>query len=277
MKHALLAFIILIASLTNAQTSKEIIYLKNGSIIKGRVIEQTGGGIKVKTKDGSIFSYSHADIEKRVNPKQAKKDSIESQRKLYVGFNVCPLMTLTKFREQPTRSPGDYFQNLPAGGFLGGFSFAYQRKNVGFETGLDYRTYGMIEKDWYAGNAIPDQTNQRYHNVEIPFLFNVYSNPAKVRFVGSLGATGDVTLLYTNRLSYLGFDEKYSIFKGRQAGGFLPNQFNYWDCIGVVQAGIEATATPTMIVRVCPMFSYGFFQGPMGGINVEVLFKIKGK
>jgi hypothetical protein len=56
--------------------SRDVIYLKNGNIIKGEIIEQVmNTSIKVQTADGSIINYSFADIEK------ITKESNESQSK----------------------------------------------------------------------------------------------------------------------------------------------------------------------------------------------------
>ena len=45
--------------------SRDVIYLKNGSIIKGEIIEQVPNTlIKIQTADGSIFNCSYSDIEK---------------------------------------------------------------------------------------------------------------------------------------------------------------------------------------------------------------------
>lgn len=48
-----------------AQEMQEVVYLKNGSIIKGTVIEQVPGkSLKIQTNDGSIFAYNMAEVEK---------------------------------------------------------------------------------------------------------------------------------------------------------------------------------------------------------------------
>jgi hypothetical protein len=48
-----------------AQNYQEVVYLKNGSIIKGVIVEQIPGvSLKVKTADGSIFAYSIDEVEK---------------------------------------------------------------------------------------------------------------------------------------------------------------------------------------------------------------------
>lgn len=46
-----------------AQNYQETVYLKNGSVIKGTVLEQeAGGNIKIMTSDGSIFVYKSDDV-----------------------------------------------------------------------------------------------------------------------------------------------------------------------------------------------------------------------
>ena len=43
----------------------DIVYLKNGSIIKGMIIEQTPNvSLKIQTRDGSIFVYKMEEVEK---------------------------------------------------------------------------------------------------------------------------------------------------------------------------------------------------------------------
>jgi hypothetical protein len=49
-----------------AQTNyQDVIYLKNGSIIKGMIIENMPGAtVKLQTADGNLFVYNYTDIEK---------------------------------------------------------------------------------------------------------------------------------------------------------------------------------------------------------------------
>ncbi len=48
-----------------ATNLEEVVYLKNGSIIRGTIIEQVPNqSIKIQTKDGSIFAYSMNEVEK---------------------------------------------------------------------------------------------------------------------------------------------------------------------------------------------------------------------
>jgi opacity protein-like surface antigen len=57
--------VVALTTSTYAQQMEDVLYLKNGSIIRGIIIEQTPNvSIKIKTKDGSIFAYKYEEIEK---------------------------------------------------------------------------------------------------------------------------------------------------------------------------------------------------------------------
>lgn len=58
---------LLIANSATAQTIRDVVYLKNGSIIKGSISEQIPDSIiKITTTDGNIFTYPFAEVEKIV-------------------------------------------------------------------------------------------------------------------------------------------------------------------------------------------------------------------
>jgi len=49
----------------SAETDIDVVYLKNGSIMRGKIIEQiVGESVKLETSDGSIYVLSSGDIEK---------------------------------------------------------------------------------------------------------------------------------------------------------------------------------------------------------------------
>lgn len=63
-----------------AQNYREVVYLKNGSVIKGDVLEQVAGGnIKIKTADGSLFVYPSSDVVKVVK-EEVKGGSTKTTR-----------------------------------------------------------------------------------------------------------------------------------------------------------------------------------------------------
>lgn len=73
-----------------AQNYTEVVYLKNGSIIRGIIIEQVpNASLKIQTSDGSVFSYTLEEVEKITKegyykqPKQAKESKEYKQPKQY--------------------------------------------------------------------------------------------------------------------------------------------------------------------------------------------------
>lgn len=96
MKKVLIALIMLVSFSTYgmAQNSyTEVVYLKNGSIIRGVVVEQVPNvSLKIKTADGSIFAYPMAEVEKitkeentAINSYRYKKQ-VKNTLRGYKGF-----------------------------------------------------------------------------------------------------------------------------------------------------------------------------------------------
>jgi hypothetical protein len=69
MKKPLTTIIMLIFIVfhVSAQKSRDVLYLKNGSTIFGKVIEINDNQYKFRTSEGSIFVYPSQDVEKLVN------------------------------------------------------------------------------------------------------------------------------------------------------------------------------------------------------------------
>lgn len=66
MKNLILILCMLTCSLSvSAQNKRDVLYLKNGSVIKGTVTEQVPGShIKIKTADGNELQYPFSDVSK---------------------------------------------------------------------------------------------------------------------------------------------------------------------------------------------------------------------
>lgn len=67
MKRIVLSMLLALGSVAfcMAQEMQEVVYLKNGSIIRGTIIEQVPDkSLKIQTNDGSIFAYEMAEVEK---------------------------------------------------------------------------------------------------------------------------------------------------------------------------------------------------------------------
>lgn len=107
MKHIIL-FIAIVAFCTTSafsQTSmQEAVYLKNGSVVKGIVIEQVPNEyVKVQTRDGSIFVYNANEIEK-ITKEPISNSSYyyeEYGRKGFIGLSIGPTFPIGDLSELP--------------------------------------------------------------------------------------------------------------------------------------------------------------------------------
>ncbi len=69
----------------SAQNYEEVVYLHNGSVIRGLIIEQVPNEtIKIETKDGNLFVYNFSEIEK-ITKEFPKRNSSFNKRKGYFG------------------------------------------------------------------------------------------------------------------------------------------------------------------------------------------------
>ena len=81
MKRTILFFVCLMGmTFAFAQTSlQDVVYLKNGSIIRGDIIEMVPGEtIKIMTSDGSVFVHDYADVEKFAKEKPMNLTTINN-------------------------------------------------------------------------------------------------------------------------------------------------------------------------------------------------------
>lgn len=87
------SFVFITAAL--AQDTQDVVYLKNGSIIRGMVIEQVPGkSLKIRTKDGSVFVYTMEEVEritKEQSPGMSSSPSMQNYAPDRVVVGVNPL------------------------------------------------------------------------------------------------------------------------------------------------------------------------------------------
>lgn len=95
-KIILLAFFILTKMCYSQNAIEEVVYLKNGSIIKGIIIEQIPNqSIKIQTKDNNVFVFKFDEIEKitkEVNQTKKANTTFDKSEIKNVGFtNITEL------------------------------------------------------------------------------------------------------------------------------------------------------------------------------------------
>lgn len=115
MKKSILFLIALLwVTLSVAQQYEEVVYLKNGSRIKGKVIETTPEQVKIEIYDGSILIYNSDEIEKI-----AKENLIASHTKSYI-------------QKQPKEWQTKGYRTTGYSGFIDA-SYAMRTSNTGLE------------------------------------------------------------------------------------------------------------------------------------------------
>ncbi|MBO4483100.1 MAG: hypothetical protein J5735_04720 [Prevotella sp.] len=115
-----------------AQDVRDVVYLKNGSIIKGMVIEQIPTeSLKIKTSDGSLFVYKMEEVLKIVKEEVVKEEvPTISKNGLKRGFRV-----IGELGYEVESADGD--DNSPVINFTAGYQLA-QKVFLGAGIGLRY-------------------------------------------------------------------------------------------------------------------------------------------
>ena len=92
MKKALLTLtLMLVASVTTlAQTTKDVVYLKDGNVIRGQLVEIIPDKhVKIKTADGSLFVYNTNDVARIENGEIAKKEKKSEDEPTFNGRKIA--------------------------------------------------------------------------------------------------------------------------------------------------------------------------------------------
>lgn len=88
----LIAFLMLVVVgflSVNAEELQEVVYLKNGSVIRGTIIELVPEkSLKIQTLDGSIFVYQMSEVEKITKEKPYKSEKKNTLKEEYNGDNI---------------------------------------------------------------------------------------------------------------------------------------------------------------------------------------------
>ena len=137
----------------NAQSVRDVLYLKNGSIIKGFITEITPEkNVKIETMDGSLFVYSMEDVEKMAKESfydyQASTETPPQQQIRYAGYKEPGLSFLFSL----LLPGGGQFYNGQTGrgvGYLCGSYGAYLVGGIFIATSESTDYYGYS----YTSNA----------------------------------------------------------------------------------------------------------------------------
>jgi hypothetical protein len=154
-RHLTLILLVFIAAIAFGQTNyQDVVYLKNGSIIRGIVIEQVPNkSIKIETSDRSVFVYQMDEIEKLTKEQVAGKNSddkgnIDQKYRFAIGIYGSPILPLGSF--------GDVYKM--GSGFGAKIFFSKEKSsNKGSSFGINVGYLNFQSKDYssMSCNIIP--------------------------------------------------------------------------------------------------------------------------
>lgn len=143
--------------------SRDVVYLKNGSIIKGEIIEQVPNkSIKIETSEGSIIICDFSDIIKITKEQVATQSQIRSEMTSSAAVNTIWLggrlgLNLTNFVSDQLKG-----NTVKTGLVIGGIVEFRLSEVFAVEPGIIYSQVGCN----YSGHDITDA----YNYIEIPIL-----------------------------------------------------------------------------------------------------------
>lgn len=135
MKKLLLTMLLLVGSLYSfAQNWQEVVYLKNGSVIRGLVVEQQSGvSLKIQTADGSLFVFPMSEVEKII--KEFPQQKTIGQSKYSIENINDPIV-----KAETVKTRG--YRGFVDGGFTAGYDFVCEVANTSH--GYQFNPYFFV-------------------------------------------------------------------------------------------------------------------------------------
>ena len=148
-----------------AQEWQDVLYLKNGSVIRGVLIEQIPNvSVKIQTSDGSVFVYEMGDVEKMAKEQKQKteKEKKTAEKLKYPNYGYRCIL-----------SGAEVFIHSVAEGFSLSMIHGMQitpKIFVGGGLGIQrIKIYDDANPNLYTYGCIPIFTNMRYDMVKGSF------------------------------------------------------------------------------------------------------------
>lgn len=143
----LLPFALLICTQALAQSTIDLVELKNGSVIRGTIVEQVvGETIKIKTSDGSLFVYRMEEVARIRKEAVAVQNSAPADMDDYGGILGLGV-------------------SIGGGGLLGIHARSAPHPNIALEAGVSFfptLTYKRITIYDHNGNVIREQEESKF-------------------------------------------------------------------------------------------------------------------
>lgn len=227
---------------------EEVVYLKNGSVIHGVIIEQIPNtSIKIKTYDGNIFAFKIDEIEKITKELPVSSKNNKSRQKGNLFFGIKSGINLTDL----TNNSGPYDEQLIPR-FQASLVLRKCLTHVfSFQPELQYSRQGFLIKinnSNLSNTSVTRNSVSEYLNLSSLFRFDLGKNQTK--FILMVGPYLGYCINWKNEVSY---DNK---------------KINYWvsdwsstnriEIGGSVGFGISHSLTNNDQIVLDSKLSYGF-------------------
>lgn len=144
-KYSLAIFLIFLITLSGvSQNSRDVVYLKNGSVVKGNITEMNPTeNIKIQTADGSLFVYKMSDVQK-----MEKEEFVGREMKQETSSSVSQEAIDSYFKDFLSKE-------RPALNFIGVSKKNGIKKEVNGQKKyeLEYELIMQAEKDIYVNTS----------------------------------------------------------------------------------------------------------------------------
>ena len=174
-----------------AQNFQEVVYLKNGSVIRGVIIEQVPNqSVKIQTSDGNIFVYQISDVEKIT-----KEQALVQPRQRYTNtYNSV---------QRTVRVPRETFFATPC--YKGSIEWGFTCLEA-FGTGVTTTHGAQINPYVYLGAGVGFFVDLDISEISVPIYADFKVNALKGRispvFDFRLGySAGSISGLYASTMA----------------------------------------------------------------------------
>lgn len=165
---------------------QDVVYLKNGAIIKGVLLNNNTSDIMIQTRDGSVFVYKPEEIEHC--EQEAMTRTFEGNRRILdidktiLGLRAGVIMSQGSLFSVWDWDVSDLKNKLSPGFHIGvSYEYSFTKTNRWFlQTGLDLqyinaRSTGFYNSDWIDGDSYNYVTHVKTANalyLEIPAMIS---------------------------------------------------------------------------------------------------------
>lgn len=218
---------------------QDVVYLKNGAIIKGVLLNNNTSDIMIQTRDGSVFVYKPEEIEHC--EQEAMTRTFEGNRRILdidktiLGLRAGVIMSQGSLFSVWDWDVSDLKNKLSPGFHIGvSYEYSFTKTNRWFlQTGLDLqyinaRSSGFYDSDWIDGDSYNYVTHVKTANalyLEIPAMISCkFKLNDNLIFYPNIGVAYSIGLVgkYNEKVS----NKEYGLLRNTSENCFYDEEYH---------------------------------------------------